>query len=131
MEPQPVGNPRLAAALAWLWPGLGHLYLRRWARGLAFSLLVLVLVVVGAMLDGHLWHFEGVPTAGADAAMAALLTVVSWGMGGPYLVLRFGGYAGDVAAQGFEYGTAFLLTAALMNVLLVFDAWDISLGRKG
>jgi len=129
-EPQPVGNRYLAAALAWLWPGFGHLYLRRWSRGLALCLLVLVMVVVGASLDGHLWRFEGPPTASADAAMAALLTVVSWGLGGPYLVLRLGGYGGDIASRGFEYGTAFLLTAALMNLLLVFDAWDISAGRK-
>jgi len=31
---------------------------------------------------------------------------------------------------GFEYGTAFLLTAGLMNLLLVMDAWDIARGRK-
>jgi hypothetical protein len=35
-----------------------------------------------------------------------------------------------VAAFGYEYGTAFLLTAALMNLLLVFDAMDVSRGRK-
>ena len=33
-------------------------------------------------------------------------------------------------APGFEYGTAFLLTAALMNLLLILDAWDIARGRK-
>jgi hypothetical protein len=127
---EPIGRPWLAALLAWACPGLGHVYLRRWVRGLAFTVLVLTLVVVGTALDGHLWRFEGHPLAGADPAMAAALTVVSWGLGGAYLVLRLGDYAGDVTARGFEYGTAFLLTAALMNLMLVFDAWDVSLGRK-
>ncbi len=127
---RPMGRPWLAALLAWAWPGLGHLYLQRWGRGVAFAVLVLVLVGMGTALDGHLWHFEGHPLTSGDAAMAALLTVGSWGLGGPYLVLRFTAYAGDVTARGFEYGTAFLLTAALMNLMLVFDAWDISLGRK-
>jgi hypothetical protein len=39
-------------------------------------------------------------------------------------------YEGNVMAAGFEYGTAFLLTAGLMNWLLVFDAWDIARGYK-
>ena len=33
-------------------------------------------------------------------------------------------------AAGYEYGTAFLLTAGLMNLLLVLDAWDIARGKK-
>ena len=48
-----------------------------------------------------------------------------------YLLLRFVvGYSGDIVASGYEYGTAFLLTAGLMNWLLVLDCWDIVLGRK-
>ena len=31
---------------------------------------------------------------------------------------------------GYEYGFAFLLTAGLMNLLLVIDVWDIANGRK-
>jgi hypothetical protein len=31
---------------------------------------------------------------------------------------------------GYEYGTAFLLTAGLMNLLLVLDVWDIVRGKK-
>ena len=28
------------------------------------------------------------------------------------------------------YGTAYLWTAGLMNLLLLFDVWDIGMGRK-
>jgi hypothetical protein len=53
------------------------------------------------------------------------------GMGLPYFVLRFYlHHRGEVLAVGFEYGFAFLLTAGLMNLLLVLDAWDIARGRK-
>ena len=52
-------------------------------------------------------------------------------MGVPYFVLRYVlHYQGDVISAGYEYGTAFLLTAGLMNLLLVLDAWDIALGKK-
>jgi len=43
---------------------------------------------------------------------------------------RFGLGAGDPASATFEYGTTYLLTAGLMNLLLVLDAIEIALGRK-
>lgn len=125
-----VGHPWLATLLAWLWPGLGHVYLRRWGRGLAFCALVLVLVIAGTGLEGRLWQLQGNPLGGWDGALAGLLSAVSLGMGLPYVALVLGDYGGDVAARGYEYGTAFLLTAALMNLLLIFDARDVALGRK-
>ncbi|MEA2417778.1 MAG: hypothetical protein QOI58_4435, partial [Thermoanaerobaculia bacterium] len=37
---------------------------------------------------------------------------------------------GDVTSITFEHGTAFTITAGLMNLLLVVDAFDIAQGRK-
>lgn len=122
---KPQGNAVVAVALAWLVPGLGHVYLKRWARGLAFCLLFVVALVVGYELEGKLYR----PTAGQP--LSILGTLGSFGMGIPYLALRFWmHYEGNIMGSGFEYGTAFLLTAGLMNWLLVFDAWDISRGYK-
>jgi len=42
--------------------------------------------------------------------------------------LGFG--AGDVRAVTYEYGNAFVMTAGLLNFLVVIDAYDIALGRK-
>jgi hypothetical protein len=36
-----------------------------------------------------------------------------------------------VRSPNNEYGTTFLLTAGLMNLLLILDAWDVARGRKG
>ena len=121
----PVGNPYLAVFLAWVLPGAGHLYLRRWRRGLAFLALVSAALIIGHQLEGRLpWVFSGSP-------LAVLATLGGLGSGGPYLFLRLGlGFSGNVEAAGFEYGGAFILTAGLMNLLLVLDAWDISTGRK-
>ena len=42
-------------------------------------------------------------------------------------VARWGfGYTGDLEGPGFEYGSAFILTAGLMNLLLILDALDIA-----
>ena len=121
----PVGNPYLAMILAWLVPGLGHIYLRRTARGLMFLLLALISLWVGCELQGNLYR----PLPGQP--LTYLATGGAMGMGLPYFVLRYGAdYAGDIMSAGYEYGTAFLLTAGLMNWLLILDAWDISRGKK-
>jgi hypothetical protein len=131
-QPQPqvapqtaVANPLLAAVLAWLVPGAGHLFLRRGRRALLFFVLVLVSLVIGCKLQGNLYTpVEGQP-------LTLLATLGSMGMGIPYFVLRYLlDYHGEVMASGYEYGTAFVLTAGLMNLLLVLDAWDIALGKK-
>lgn len=114
----------LAAVLAWLVPGAGHLYLGRWHRAGLFFALVSASVVLGFRLDGKLHTtFQGLLDTAA--------TLGSLGMGPVYLVLRFVlGHTGDINAAGYEYGGAFLLTAGLMNFLLMIDCWDIAHGRK-
>jgi hypothetical protein len=121
----PIGNPYLAMILAWLVPGLGHIYVRRTGRGLVFLLLIVVCLWVGCELQGNLYR----PLPGQP--LTVLATGGAMGMGLPYFLLRYGAdYAGDIVGAGYEYGTAFLLTAGLMNWLLVLDAWDISRGKK-
>jgi hypothetical protein len=117
--------PWLAAALALLVPGLGHLFLGRWRRAALFAVLILTAIFVGYLLQGNLYS----PVAGRP--LTRLATLGAMGMGLPYFLMRFGlGYGGVVTAPGYEYGTAFLLSAGLMNLLLVLDAWDIGSGRK-
>jgi hypothetical protein len=115
----------VAAVAAWLVPGLGHVYLKRWQRGLAFFALVIVSLWVGCSLEGNLYRV--IP----NQPLSILATLGSMGMGIPYFILRYGmGYEGAIVSPGYEYGTAFLLTAGLMNLLLVLDAWDIARGVK-
>ena len=127
--PSPVvrsqGNAAVAVLSAWLVPGLGHIYLKRRLRGLAFFVLVIVSMLVGCSLEGNLYRVvPGQP-------LTILATLGSMGMGFPYFVLRYAlHYQGNIMGAGYEYGTAFLLTAGLMNWLLVLDAWDISRGKK-
>jgi len=121
----PRGNPVVATLSAWLVPGLGHVYLKRRLRGLAFAGLIVVAIMVGCKLEGNLYT----PIPGQP--LTYLATLGSMGMGFPYFLLRYWlHYQGNIRGAGFEYGTAFLLTAGLMNWLLVLDAWDIVRGKK-
>lgn len=114
----------IASALGWLVPGAGHFYLKRRRRASLFFLLVMTSIILGARLDGKLYMTF-------DRLLDTFATVASFGSGLAYLVLRFVlGHTGDVSAAGYEYGGAFLLTAGLMNLLLVIDCWDIARGRK-
>jgi hypothetical protein len=123
--PLPVAQLVMAVALAWLVPGLGHVFLKRAARGAVFFVLVLITIGIGCGLQGNLYR----PMQGQ--LLSYLATLGSMGAGIPYFVLRYGmHYEGQQEAPGFEYGTAFLLTAGLMNLLLVLDVWDIGSGKK-
>lgn len=126
-------RPALVPFLAWLLPGLGHLALGQWLRGTAFALLVGSTGAVGLVLRGRLyWFGDGVPAAPVEPLvtpesplLVAAASLVSVGLGLPAMALRWlVGYQGDLTAPGYEYGTAFLVTAGLMNLLLVLDAWD-------
>ena len=115
----------LLCALAWLVPGAGHFALGRRARAAVFLAVIACAIGVGVQLDGNLYRVV------AGQPLTLLATLGAMGMGAPYFVLRFLlGFAGSPEAAGYEYGTVFLLSAGLMNLLLVLDTWDIATGRK-
>lgn len=110
---------------AWMVPGAGHLMLGKRQRGAIFFSIVIVAVMIGCLLEGNLYRV--VP----NQPLTILATLGSMGMGTPYFILRFiFGYQGNVVAAGYEYGSAFILTAGLMNLLLILDSWDLIRGRK-
>lgn len=120
----PLANPTGLMVLAWLVPGLGHVLLGRRARGLAFAGLILGSLVFGASLDGRMpWIFSGSP-------LFILMTFGAMGSGAAYFLLRFAGWTGDPTAWGYDYGGAFILTAGLMNLLLLLDVYDICWGKE-
>jgi hypothetical protein len=124
-SPNSATRPLVAALLAWVVPGLGHLYLGRRGRAIAFCLIILISLATGLALDGNLYRVvPGQP-------LSFFATLGTMGMGLPYFVARWAfGYTGDLEGPGYEYGSAFILTAGLMNLLLILDALDIARGMK-
>lgn len=110
---------------AWLVPGLGHLLLRRRLRAVVFFTVIAVSFVVGILLDGELI----LPQAGDPLSYLAAVATV--GNGALFLLARALDVGQGVAtAASYEYGNTFLLTAGMMNLLLVLDVHDITRGRK-
>ena len=115
----------LTLLTSWVIPGSGHFLVGRRRRAIAFFVLILSSLLIGWLLDGNLHRV--IP----NQPLTVLATLGSMGMGSPYFILRYlVGYEGDVVSAGYEYGSAFILTAGLMNLLLILDVWDILRGRK-
>lgn len=119
----------LIGGAAWLVPGLGHLLLQRWVRGVVLFVGVGTLAVIGAKLRGvlfpiHLTGFRSDPLT----FLGALGDV---GSGVFYWVVRSMEKAGpDVSKAIGDYGTRFIAAAGVANYLCVADALEIALGRK-
>jgi hypothetical protein len=99
---------------------------RRWQKGLVFLVILPLMFGIGLMLKGRIFPFELTQPLVALAAFATL------GNGLPYLVANVLD-AGDgvVTAASYEYGNTFLIVSGLLNMLVILDAYDIAVGRKG
>jgi hypothetical protein len=141
---------RLAAivAAAWAVPGLGHILLGRVQRGLLFALLIWASFALGLAHQGRLALRDP-----RQPILSSLQVIANLGVGPADAVARLIIYGKPVyrfqgapdwrsedrvervfrerARSGVSiYGTAYLWTAGLMNLLLLFDVWDIGTRRK-
>jgi hypothetical protein len=115
-----------AMVLAWLVPGLGHYYLGRRRTAIAFALIVAATFLLGLSFQGRLYTVEeGQP-------LTILATFAVYGAGLLNIAARAisENPAGTILSPTYEYGCAYLLTAGLMNLLLVLDAHDLATGKK-
>jgi hypothetical protein len=119
------GRLALVCALAWLVPGLGHFIVGRRQKGLVFVVALPLMFLTGLWLQGRLFPLE------LSDPLVFLGAIANRGIGLPYLIARLmDAGAGTVTAVSYEYGNTFLMTAGLLNFLVVLDAWDVALGRK-
>ncbi len=111
--------------VAWLVPGLGHLLLGRRLRAAVFAGVISVAFAVGIALRGELI----LPRPGDP--LSVLAAVASLGNGCLFFLAKALGLGdGVVTAAGYEFGNTFLLTAGMMNLLLILDVHDIVVGHK-
>jgi len=112
--------------LAYLLPGAGHLYLGKRGRAIAFFCVVVLMFAIGLAVDGDLYTIG----QSGGSLLRLLAALGSMGSGILYFVAVGMGAHGDVTSITYEHGTAFTITAGLMNLLLMLDAFDIAEGRK-
>ena len=116
----------LLYVISWLVPGAGHVWLGRRNKGLVFLVTLSLMFAIGLLLRGRLFPLDDV-----GDPLVFLAGIAEVGVGLPNAIARFvGAGAGDVRALTYEYGNAFIITAGLLNALVVIDAHDVALGRK-
>lgn len=116
-------------ALGWLIPGGGHFLLKRTGRAILLFLSVTLMFFCGLMMRGTMFQ----PQDGDLLTM-----VINCGgfignlcSGILYLMTVWLGYnQPDMAGLVHDYGTKFLVTAGLLNILAMVDAFEIVAGRK-
>jgi len=129
---QPPGEGMQRESLAWaigiagwLLPGLGHALQRMWTRAVVVFLAVGLLVVAGATMRGNVFSSNGgdaFGTLGYDADL---------GTGSFYMAARALERDGaDVSHADGDYGTRFLATAGVLNLLAALHAYEAARGRK-
>jgi hypothetical protein len=124
-----------AGLLAWVWPGLGHVFLGRRAKGLVLMGSILALFVLGVAMDSRLALHLGL-----EDPLAFLFSLAQMGAGAPYVLARVAGF-GDPTGQlelfrlvkspTYEYGNTFTAVAGLLNILVILDALDTARGVRG
>jgi hypothetical protein len=139
-------------AAAWAVPGLGHVLLGRVRRGLLFAGLILGSYGLGLAHDGRLALRDG-----DQPFLTTMQVIANVGIGPADLIARLTVYGEpaytvrwlnprnqaipehkgrleifreQASSPLSNYGTAYLWTAGLMNLLLLFDVWDIVRRRK-
>jgi mannose/fructose/N-acetylgalactosamine-specific phosphotransferase system component IIC len=122
----PAENRALGLAVAgWLLPGLGHALQRMWGRAVVVFVAVGLLVLAGASLRGNVF------TASGSDAFDMLGYVADLGTGSFYFLARALEHNGaDVSHAGGDYGTRFLATAGVLNLLAALHAYEAARGRK-
>jgi len=141
-------NPLLAAGLALLLPGLGHLYQQRYAKAVLFMVCILPMYFFGWSIGGgkvvyaqwrpnapileQRWHYVCQFWTGVPAWPALVQTMFNQPFGDEFMVApelsdRFGGgnEESDWHAQYhgyYELGTVYTMIAGILNLLVIFDA---------
>jgi hypothetical protein len=109
----------------WIVPGLGHALQKMWGRALACFLTVGALVILGAGMRGNLFTSDG------GDAFASLGYLADLGAGSFYALARALETNGpDVSHAVGDYGTRFLATAGVLNLLAALHAYEAARGRK-
>jgi hypothetical protein len=115
----------LFAVAGWIVPGLGHALQKMWGRAFAVFGSVGLLVFTGASLKGNLFTSHG------GDSFDTLGYIADMGTGCFYFLARALERTGaDVSHSQGDYGTRFLATAGVLNILAALHAYEAARGRK-
>jgi hypothetical protein len=125
----PINKWLLPVVATWIVPGGGHFLQKRTGRGALILASVTMMFLFGMFMRGMMFT----PEKGD-----ILTTLINYGgfvcdlaTGILYFTASMFGYnAPDLPGAGHDYGTKFLVTAGLLNILAMVDSYEIAAGKK-
>ncbi|MDH5705517.1 MAG: hypothetical protein OEZ45_05815 [Candidatus Aminicenantes bacterium] len=111
--------------LGWFVPGLGHVYLKRyWKGGILFGCII-AMIGLGLFMGGKIYSFQ------TENPLTILAFFSDIGNGFLYILSKIFSFGlGKLKNATFEFGTAYIAGAGLLNYLVALDAFDIASGKK-
>ena len=111
--------------LGWLVPGLGHGIQRKFWRAAILAVSIFAMTGLGLAMGGRIYPFQ------TENPLTILAFFSDLGNGLFYGLSRiFAWGPGELASPTFEFGTAYIAGAGLLNFLVALDAYDIAIGKK-
>ncbi len=111
--------------LGWAVPGLGHISQKKYWRGGIFLGCIAAMIGMGIFMGGRIYSFQ------TENPLTILAFFADIGNGLLYIFSRIFSFGeGSLKNITFEFGTAYLAGAGLLNYLVALDAFDIASGKK-
>lgn len=111
--------------LGWLVPGLGHAAQRKFKRAVFFFAAISAMCALGLFMGGRVYSFQ------TENPLTILGFLSDIGTGLLYFSSKFFSFGGgDLERITFEFGTAYIAGAGLLNYLIALDALDLAIGKK-
>lgn len=111
--------------LGWFIPGMGHVFLKKFGKGAIFFLCISAMTALGLYMGGRIYLFQ------TENPLTILAFFSDIGNGSMFILSKFIALGlGNLKNSTFEYGTAYIAGAGLLNYLVALDAFDIASGKK-
>jgi hypothetical protein len=111
--------------LGWVVPGLGHAVQKKYLRAALFFISIFAMTGLGLAMGGRIYPFQ------TENPLTILAFFADLGNGLFYGLSRLIGWGGgELERATFEFGTAYIAGAGLLNFLIALDAYDIGAGKK-
>jgi hypothetical protein len=115
----------IAPILGWFIPGAGHIYMKRYVRGVLLMISIFSMFLIGLAMQGRIYQ----PNGGDLLDILGFIGDVGSGL--LYIFARMFDWGhGAIAVATADYGTKFLIVAGLLNFIAAADAHHIALGKK-
>jgi hypothetical protein len=111
--------------LGWFVPGLGHAAQKKYLRAAVFFVSIFAMTGMGLAMGGRVYPFQ------TDNPLTVLAFLADLGNGLFYGLSRLLSWGpGELERATFEFGTAYIAGAGLLNFLVALDAYDIGAGKR-